>query len=184
MSIYVLDEHRPQIGEGSWIAHNATIIGDVRLGRDVSIWYNVVIRGDNEPIEIGNGTNIQDGSILHNDEGVPLTIGENVTVGHMAMLHGCVIGDGCLIGINAVVLNNAVVGKDCLIAAKALIPEGKTIPDRSLVVGSPGRILRTLTDEEVTRLHGNARHYVDNARRFQAGLHELHTTIGHVESNA
>jgi carbonic anhydrase/acetyltransferase-like protein (isoleucine patch superfamily) len=183
MSIYALDGHKPRIGEGSWIAHNATIIGDVRIGRNASVWYNVVIRGDNEPIEIGDGTNIQDGSILHNDEGVPLTIGANVTVGHMAMLHGCEIGDGCLIGINAVVLNNAVVGKDCLIAAKALIPEGKNIPDRSLVVGSPGRILRTLTDEEILRLRGNARHYVDNARRFQAGLRELRATTDHGKPN-
>jgi len=182
MSIYALDGLRPRIGEGSWIAHNATIIGDVRIGRDVSIWYNVVIRGDNEPIEIGDGTNIQDGSILHNDLGVPLTIGRNVTIGHMAMLHGCIIGDGCLIGINAVLLNNAVIGKNCLIAAKALIPEGKIIPDRSLVVGSPGRVLRTLTDEEIARLHGNASHYVDNALRFRARLHELHVTAA--ESNA
>ncbi|MCL2644050.1 MAG: gamma carbonic anhydrase family protein [Betaproteobacteria bacterium] len=179
MSIYALDGHKPQIGEGSWIAHNATIIGDVRIGRSVSIWYNVVIRGDNEPIEIGDGTNIQDGTILHNDEGIPLTIGANVTVGHMAMLHGCVVGDGCLVGISAVVLNNAVIGKECLIAANALIPEGKVIPDRSLVVGSPGRILRSLTDEEITRLRANARHYVDNARRYQAGLRELHTATGH-----
>jgi len=183
MSIYALNEQRPRIGEGSWIAHNATVIGDVRIGRDVSIWYNVVIRGDNEPIEIGDGTNIQDGSILHNDIGVPLTIGENVTVGHMAMLHGCTIGDGCLIGINAVVLNNAVVGKDCLIAAKALIPEGKTIPERSLVVGSPGRVLRTLTDEEITRLRGNARHYVDNASRFRTVLHELHATTAKTDAD-
>lgn len=173
MSIYALDGCKPQIGEGSWIAHNATVIGATHIGRNVSIWYNVVIRGDNAPIKIGDDTNIQDGSILHNDEGVPLTIGSNVTVGHMAMLHGCTIGDGCLIGINAVVLNNAVLGKNCLIGANALIPEGKTIPDRSLVVGSPGRILRTLTDDEVARLHGNARHYVDNARRFQSGLQEL-----------
>jgi len=182
MSIYALDGHKPQIGEGSWIAHTATVIGDVRIGRDVSIWYNVVIRGDNEPIEIGDGTNIQDGSILHNDIGIPLTIGANVTVGHMAMLHGCIIGDGTLIGINAVVLNNAVIGKDCLIGANALIPEGKFIPDRSLVVGSPGRILRLLTDEEITRLRGNAHHYVDNARRFQDGLHELHAD--HAEPDA
>lgn len=176
MSIYALDGIKPRIDEGCWIAHTATVIGDVRLGRDVSIWYNVVIRGDNAPIEIGDGTNIQDGAILHNDEGVPLSIGANVTVGHMSMLHGCTIGDGCLIGINAVVLNNAVVGKDCLIGANALIPEGKIIPERSLVVGSPGRVLRTLTDDELARLRGNAKHYVDNARRFQAGLRELSGT--------
>jgi carbonic anhydrase/acetyltransferase-like protein (isoleucine patch superfamily) len=184
MSIYALDGLRPRIGEGSWIAHNATIIGDVRVGRFVSIWYNAVIRGDNEPIEIGDGTNIQDGSVLHNDEGVPLTIGANVSVGHMAMLHGCTIGDGCLIGIHSVVLNNAVIGNDCLIAANALIPEGKIIPDRSLVVGSPGRILRTLTDEEIARMRANARHYIDNARRFQAGLHALHATASHAEPDA
>jgi carbonic anhydrase/acetyltransferase-like protein (isoleucine patch superfamily) len=173
MGIYALDEYSPRIGEDCWIAHNATIIGDVRLGRDVSIWYNVVIRGDNAPIEIGAGTNVQDGTILHNDEGVPLTIGANVTVGHMAMLHGCTIQDGCLIGINAVVLNNAIVGRDCLIAANALIPEGKIIPERSLVVGSPGRVIRTLSDDEVAKLRANARHYVDNASRYRAGFAEL-----------
>ncbi|MDR0634656.1 MAG: gamma carbonic anhydrase family protein [Azoarcus sp.] len=181
MGIYALDGSRPRINEDCWIAHTATVIGDVTLGRDVSIWYNVVIRGDNAPIAIGDGTNVQDGSILHNDEGVPLTIGAGVTVGHMAMLHGCTIGDGCLIGINAVVLNNAVLGRNCLIGANALIPEGKTIPDRSLVVGSPGRVLRTLTDDELARLHGNARHYIDNARRFRAGLVELRTPSAHAD---
>lgn len=173
MSIYALGGIEPRIGEDCWIAHNATVIGDVSIGRAASIWYNVVIRGDNAPIEIGDGTNIQDGTVLHNDAGVPLTIGAGVTVGHMAMLHGCTIGDGCLIGINAVVLNNAVLGKDCLIGANALIPEGKAIPERSLVVGSPGRVLRTLTDEEVARLRGNAKHYIDNAHRFKAELHEV-----------
>ncbi|MDR2690510.1 MAG: gamma carbonic anhydrase family protein [Azoarcus sp.] len=167
MSIYALGTRKPRIGENTWIAHNAVVIGDVDTGRNVSIWYNVVIRGDNDPIVIGDGTNIQDGSILHNDEGVPLTIGANVTVGHMVMLHGCTIGDGCLIGINAVVLNNAVVGKDCLIGANTLISEGKVIPERSLVVGSPGRVIRSLNDEEVAQLHANARHYVDNAERYR-----------------
>jgi carbonic anhydrase/acetyltransferase-like protein (isoleucine patch superfamily) len=167
MSIYALGSRKPRIGENTWIAHNATVIGDVSAGRDVSIWYNVVIRGDNDPIVIGDGTNIQDGSILHNDEGVPLTIGAHVTVGHMVMLHGCTIGDGSLIGITAVVLNTAVVGKDCLIGANALIPEGKVIPDRSLVVGSPGRVIRSLNDEEVARLHANALHYVNNAQRYR-----------------
>ncbi|MDR1661010.1 MAG: gamma carbonic anhydrase family protein [Azoarcus sp.] len=179
MGIYALDGHKPRIGEGCWITHTATVIGDVRLGRDVSIWYNVVIRGDNAPIAIGDGANIQDGAILHNDEGVPLTIGAGVTVGHMAMLHGCTIGDGCLIGINAVVLNHAVLGKACLIGANALIPEGKAIPDRSLVVGSPGRVLRTLTDDEIARLRDNARRYVENARRFRAGLLELSAASVH-----
>ncbi|GHT84112.1 gamma carbonic anhydrase family protein [Betaproteobacteria bacterium] len=173
MGIYALDEYSPRIGEGCWIAHNATIIGDVSIGRRVNIWYNVVIRGDNDPITIGDDTNIQDGSILHNDKGVPLDIGSWVTVGHMVMLHGCTIGDGTLIGINAVVLNNAIVGKNCLIGANALIPEGKVIPDRSLVVGSPGRVIRELSDDEVAKLHANAHHYVDNASRYQAGFVEI-----------
>ena len=149
------------------------MIGDVRMGPDVSIWFNAVVRGDNEPITIGAGTNIQDGAILHNDEGVPLTIGANVTVGHMAMLHGCTIGDGTLIGINAVILNHAVIGKECIIGANALIPERKVIPDRSLVVGSPGRVVRTLSDEEVAALRQNAQHYIDAARRYRRFLRRI-----------
>lgn len=170
MSIYALGERTPRLGEGSWVAHNATVIGAVRAGRNVNIWYNVVIRGDNDPIVIGDGTNIQDGSVLHNDEGVPLTIGADVTVGHMVMLHGCTVGDCSLIGINAVVLNHAVIGKHCIIGANALIPEGKVIPDRSLVVGSPGRVIRELTDAEIANIKHNARHYVANARQYETGL--------------
>lgn len=170
MSIYTLGDRTPRLGEGSWVAHNATVIGSVETGKNVNIWYNVVIRGDNDPIVIGDNTNIQDGSVLHNDDGVPLTIGSNVTVGHMVMLHGCSIGDGSLIGINAVVLNNAVVGKDCIIGANALIPEGKIIPDRSLVVGSPGRVIRELSDADIAGLRANAQHYVDNARHYAAEL--------------
>ncbi len=166
MAIYALGDRIPEFGEGCWIADNATVIGRIRMGRNVSIWYNVVIRGDNDPIEIGDDTNIQDGSILHNDEGVPLIIGSNVTVGHMAMLHGCTVGDGTLIGINAVVLNHAVIGKHCIIGANSLIPEGKVIPDRSLVVGSPGRIIRQLSDEDVAGLVTNAANYVENARLY------------------
>ena len=170
MSIFALGDRKPSFGEGSWIAHNATVVGAVRAGRNVSVWYNVVMRGDNDPITIGDDTNIQDGSVLHNDEGVPLTIGSGVTVGHMAMLHGCTIGDGSLIGINAVILNKAVIGKECIIGANALIPEGKVIPDRSLVVGSPGRVIRTLTDAEVVHLKWNAQHYIDNARQYEQSL--------------
>lgn len=170
MSIYALGDRTPRFGEGSWVAHNATVIGAVDAGSDVSIWYNVVIRGDNDPITIGDGTNIQDGSVLHNDKGVPLTIGKHVTVGHMAMLHGCNIGDGSLIGINAVILNKAVIGKNCIIGANALIPEGKVIPDRSLVVGSPGRVIRELSDAEIEHLKWNASHYVDNARLYSTEL--------------
>jgi carbonic anhydrase/acetyltransferase-like protein (isoleucine patch superfamily) len=168
MAIYALGERIPRFGEGCWVADNATVIGQVEAGRNVSIWYNVVIRGDNDPILIGDDTNIQDGSILHNDDGVPLKIGAGVTVGHMAMLHGCTIGDGTLIGINAVVLNHAVIGKHCIIGANALIPEGKVIPDRSLVVGSPGRIIRELSDADIAGLKTNAAHYVDNARMYAA----------------
>ena len=166
MPIYALGERTPQLGENTWVADNATVIGRVVTGCHVSIWFNVVIRGDNDPITIGDNTNIQDGSILHNDDGVPLSIGANVTVGHMAMLHGCEIGDGSLIGINAVILNHAVIGKECIIGANALIPEGKVIPDRSLVVGSPGRIIRTLSESDVIALRANAQHYVDNARQY------------------
>lgn len=166
MAIYALGDRTPRFGEGCWVADNATVIGRVEIGSNVSIWYNVVIRGDNDPIQIGDGTNIQDGSILHNDDGVPLVIGSHVTVGHMAMLHGCTIGDGTLIGINAVVLNHAVIGKNCIIGANALIPEGKVIPDRSLVVGSPGRIIRELTDEDIEGIRKNAANYVANARMY------------------
>ncbi len=173
MSIYALGDRSPEFGENTWVADNATVIGRVRTGRNVSIWYNVVIRGDNDPIIIGDNSNIQDGSILHNDDGVPLTIGANVTVGHMAMLHGCAIGDGSLIGINAVVLNHAVIGKNCIIGANALIPEGKVIPDRSLVVGSPGRIIRELSDEDIAGLHANAAHYVENAQLYASEARQI-----------
>ncbi len=173
MAIYALGDKVPRFGEGCWIADNATVIGQVNAGRNVSIWYNVVIRGDNDPITIGDDTNIQDGSILHNDQGVPLQIGAGVTIGHMVMLHGCTVGDGSLIGINAVVLNHAVIGKNCIIGANALIPEGKVIPDRSLVVGSPGRIIRELTDQDIANLKANAAHYVDNARLYAAKLRHI-----------
>ncbi len=176
MSIYALGERTPRFGEGCWVAHNATVIGAVQAGRDVSIWYNVVIRGDNDPITIGDGTNIQDGSVLHNDDGVPLVIGNDVTVGHMVMLHGCTVGDGSLIGINAVVLNHAVIGKNCIIGANALIPEGKVIPDRSLVVGSPGRVIRELSEEDIAGLKQNAAHYVQNARLYEDELRALDPT--------
>ena len=173
MPIYALEDRIPQFGDGCWVADNATVIGRVVAGNNVSIWYNAVVRGDNDPIVIGDGTNIQDGSILHNDEGVPLTIGSNVTIGHMVMLHGCTVGDGSLIGINAVVLNHAVIGKHCIIGANALIPEGKVIPDRSLVVGSPGRVIRQLTDEDIAGLLNNARHYVDNARLYANSMRRI-----------
>ncbi len=153
-----------------WIAPNATVIGSVVLENNASVWFNVLIRGDNDVITIGENSQVQDGSVLHADPGFPLTLGRNVSIGHMVMLHGCSIGDGSLIGIKSVVMNGAVIGKNCLIGANTLIPEGKTIPDRSLVVGSPGRVVRTLTDEEVCRLRGIADHYVDNATRYRRDL--------------
>lgn len=173
MPIYRLGERTPQLQEGVWIADTATVIGDVRLGKNVNVWFGAILRGDNDPITIGENTNIQDGSVLHTDDGVPLDIGANVTVGHKVMLHGCTVGEGSLIGINAVVLNRAVIGKHCLIGANSLIPEGKVIPDRSLVCGSPGRIIRELTDHEISRLQASADGYVANAQRYQEDLVKL-----------
>jgi carbonic anhydrase/acetyltransferase-like protein (isoleucine patch superfamily) len=170
MTCYRLGDKQPQLGQDAWIAGNATVIGDVRLGANASIWWGAVARGDNDPITIGANSNIQDGSVLHTDEGVPLDIGANVTVGHLVMLHGCSIGEGSLIGIKSVILNRAVIGRHCIIGANSLIPEGKVIPDRSLVMGSPGKVVRQLTDEEVARLEASAAHYVANARRYREQL--------------
>ena len=170
MAIYSLGERQPVLGPDAWVAPNATVIGDVRLGDNASIWWNAVVRGDNDTITIGANSNIQDGSVLHVDAGVPLTIGANVTVGHLVMLHGCSIGEESLIGIKSVILNKAVIGRHCIIGANSLIPEGKVIPDRSLVIGSPGKVVRQLSDEEVARLLLAAQGYVDNARRYRAEL--------------
>ena len=170
MAIYSLGDRQPVLGPDAWVAPNATVIGDVRLGDNASIWWNAVVRGDNDTITIGAGSNIQDGSVLHVDAGVPLTIGANVTVGHQVMLHGCTIGDESLIGIKSVILNRAVIGRHCIIGANSLIPEGKEIPERSLVMGSPGKIVRQLSDEEVARLLLAAKGYIENARRYRAEL--------------
>ena len=153
-----------------FIAPNATVIGNVRIGDQASIWFNAVVRGDNDPIIIGKGSNVQDGAVLHTDPGFTLLIGENVTIGHKAMLHGCSVGDGSLIGINAVVLNGAVIGKGCLIGANALVPEGMVVPDNSLVVGAPAQIKRSLSTEQIEGIRKNAEHYVHNMRRFNASL--------------
>ena len=169
--LYTLGERRVELrGAHHFIAPNATVIGAVVLDDEASIWFNTTVRGDNDPITIGARTNIQDGSVLHTDEGVPMVIGPSVTVGHQATLHGCTIGAGTLIGIKAVVLNRATIGRECLIGANALIPEGKSIPDRSLVIGSPGKVIRTLTDEDIAGLWASADHYVENARRYLANL--------------
>ncbi len=175
MSVFSLGEKRPQIDASAWIAPNATVIGDIRLAANVSIWWNAVLRGDNDPVSIGENSNIQDGSVLHTDEGVPMNIGANVTVGHLVMLHGCTVGDGSLIGIGSIVLNRAVIGRGSIVGANTLIPEGKVYPDRVLIVGSPGKVVRELSDEEVARLQGSAAHYVENARRYQRQLQALAT---------
>jgi carbonic anhydrase/acetyltransferase-like protein (isoleucine patch superfamily) len=144
MPIYALGDIKPQIADTAWVAPNATVIGDIRLAANASIWWNATLRGDNDPISIGENTNIQDGSVLHTDAGIPMNIGANVTVGHLVMLHGCTIGDGSLIGIGSVILNRAVIGKGCIVGANTLIPEGKVFPDHVLIVGSPGKIVREL----------------------------------------
>lgn len=159
--IYRLGERRVELkGRRHFIADNATLIGSVVLEEETSVWFNAVIRGDNDLITIGARSNIQDGAVLHTDPGIPLSIGRDVTVGHMAMLHGCTVGDGSLVGIKAVILNRAVIGRDCLIGAGSLIPEGKVIPDGSLVMGAPGKIVRTFSTEEIERLHRAADSYV------------------------
>ena len=173
MSIYRLGDKHVHFGDGAWVAPNASIIGDVRLGTESSVWWNATLRGDNDPIHIGARTNIQDGSVLHTDEGVPLHIGTDVTVGHLVMLHGCTIGDASLVGIGSVILNRAVIGKGCIVGANTLIPEGKVFPDRVLIVGSPGKVVRELGDEDLVRLIQSAAHYVANARRYRRMLQPL-----------
>ena len=168
--IYALDGIAPEIAPSAWVADNATLIGKVVVEADASIWFGAVIRGDNEPIIVGAGTNVQENSVLHTDMGYPLTIGANCTIGHKAMLHGCTIGDGTLIGMGATVLNGAKIGKGCLIGACALITEGKEIPDGSLVMGSPGKVVRELDETARARLLASAANYQANARRFRAGL--------------
>ena len=163
---YDLEDKKPKNSGENWVAPNATIIGDVTLEKNSSVWFNAVIRGDNENIHVGEGSNVQDGSVLHTDPGCPLKIGKDVTIGHIVMLHGCTIGDNSLIGIGAVILNNAKIGKNCIIVAKALITENKEIPDNSLVVGAPGRVVRKLTDEEIGKITENAKHYQDNWKRY------------------
>jgi carbonic anhydrase/acetyltransferase-like protein (isoleucine patch superfamily) len=167
---FSLGERRVECRGDHFIAHNATVIGSVILENDASVWFNTVVRADNHPIVIGERSNVQDSSVLHTDEGVPLVIGADVSIGHMVMLHGCTVGDGSLIGIKAVVLNHVKIGRNCLVGANTLITEGKEIPDRSLVVGSPGKIVRQLSDEEVSFLLWNAEHYVNNFKRYKRDL--------------
>ncbi len=162
----------PPIGE-YWIAPTAVVAGHVILKKNASVWFGAVARGDNDPITIGENSNVQDNSVLHTDAGQPLTIGDNVTIGHMVMLHGCEIGEGSLIGIGAIVLNGARIGRNCLIGAGALITEGKVIPDNSMVVGAPGRIVREVTPEQVAGIAAGTMHYIENWKRFAVGLQAL-----------
>ena len=171
--IYALDGIAPQIDPSAWVADTAVLIGKITLERDGNIWFGAVLRGDNEEIRVGRGSNIQENSVLHTDMGFPLTIGANCTIGHKAMLHGCTIGEGSLIGMCATVLNGAIIGKGCLIGAGALITEGKEIPDGSLVMGAPGKVVRQLDGEAQARLLKSALGYQANARRFANGLELL-----------
>ena len=173
MPIYSLPGKKPAISSSAWVAPNATVIGDVHLAAGASVWWNATLRGDNDPIHIGDNSNIQDGSVLHTDEGIPLTIGKRVTVGHMVMLHGCTIGDESLIGIGAVVLNGAKIGKNCLVGAGALVTEGKEFPDGSMILGSPAKVVRQLTPEQIEGLRYSAQHYIDNANRYRKGLKKI-----------
>ena len=173
MALYELDGIAPDVHHSAWIADSAQVMGQVMIGEDASVWFGTVVRGDTDTIRIGRRSNIQDASILHADRGMPLTIGENVTVGHQVMLHGCTIGDGSLIGIQAVVLNGARIGKNCLVGAGSLVTEGKEFPDGSMILGSPAKVVRQLTPEQIEGLQRSAQGYVDNAKRFKLGLRKI-----------
>ncbi len=173
MALYELDGMTPQVAASAWVADNAQVIGNVVLAEDSSVWFGVTLRGDTETITVGRGSNIQDGSVLHADVGFPMTVGENVTVGHQVMLHGCTIGDHSLIGIGAVVLNGAKIGKHCLVGAGSLVTEGKEFPDGSMILGSPARAVKALTPEQIEGLRMSAKHYTDNAARYRKTLKKI-----------
>ncbi len=173
MTLYALGQSSPDVAESAWIAPSCHVIGKVTLHDRASVWFGTTIRGDNEMITLGEGSNVQENCVLHTDMGFPLTIGAGCTIGHKAMLHGCTIGENSLIGMGATVLNGAVIGRDCLIGAGALIPEGKEIPDGSLVMGMPGKVIRALDQEVIAKLRASAQHYQDNAARFAKELRAL-----------
>jgi carbonic anhydrase/acetyltransferase-like protein (isoleucine patch superfamily) len=172
MPIYALDNRAPRFTDRDtvFIAPDATVIGNVSLGLDVGIWFGSVIRGDNEEIVIGDGTNVQEHVVMHTDPGYPLTIGKGCTIGHKAMLHGCTIGENSLVGMGAIILNGAKIGRNCLVGAGAVVTEGKVFEDGSLILGAPGKVMRMLDEEAIAKIRGSAEHYVENARRFRAGL--------------
>jgi carbonic anhydrase/acetyltransferase-like protein (isoleucine patch superfamily) len=173
MAIYQLGEQRPDIADTAWVADSAQVIGNVSMAEGASAWFGVVVRGDTERIVIGKNTNVQDGSVIHADPGFPAILEDNVTIGHQVMLHGCTIGEGTLIGIQAVVLNGAKIGKHCLVGAGSLVTENKEFPDGSMILGSPAKVVRTLTPEQIEGLKRTALHYVENAKRYRAGLKKL-----------
>jgi carbonic anhydrase/acetyltransferase-like protein (isoleucine patch superfamily) len=174
MPIYQLRDSIPRIDASAYVDENAVVIGNVVLLAESSVWPFAALRGDNEVIAIGVGSNVQDGTVIHTDRGgAPVLVGDHVTIGHQVMLHGCTIGEGALIGIQAVVLNGAVIGRNCLVGAGALVTEGKAFPDNSLIVGSPARVIRALTDDEIVRMHRGATHYVANGKEYRAGLKRI-----------
>ncbi|MGB6231429.1 MAG: gamma carbonic anhydrase family protein [Litorimonas sp.] len=173
MAVYALDEFEPDLHGSVWIAETASVVGNVIMAEQTSVWFGAVMRGDNEPIRLGARSNVQDNAVLHSDPGQPLTIGEDVIIGHQAMLHGCTIGNGSLVGIGATILNGAQIGEGCIIGAHALVTENKIIPPNSLVVGAPGKVMKTLGEREAAMLKMNAQVYVSNAKRFSAGLRRL-----------
>lgn len=173
MALYQLDNRAPTIDPTAFVHEQATIIGTVIVGPGASIWPHATLRGDNEPITVGAGSNVQESCVLHTDPGCPLTVGPNVTIGHQAMLHGCQVGEGSLIGIQAVVLNRAVIGRNCLIGAGALVTEGKVIPDNSLVIGSPAKVVRELGAEDIARMHANTAHYVERGAHYRHALKRI-----------
>ena len=173
MALYELDGQAPVVHASAWVAESAEVMGDVILGENASVWFGTVLRGDSETICVGKNSNVQDLSVLHADPGVPLTIGDNVTIGHQVMLHGCTIGDNTLIGIQAVVLNGAKIGKNCIVGAGSVVTEGKEFPDNTLIIGSPARVIRVLDDVSSANLRKIADHYVENGRRFAKGLKRI-----------
>ena len=173
MAIYELDGVAPRMADSAWVADNAQVIGDVALGEGASVWFGATVRGDTETITIGEGSNVQDSSVLDADHGFPLDIGARVTGGHQVMLHGCTIGDESLIGIGAVVLNGARIGRHCLVGAGSLVTEGKEFPDGSMILGRPAKVVRELTPEQIEGLRMSAAHYIENARRYRQGLKKI-----------
>ncbi|MBL0944642.1 MAG: gamma carbonic anhydrase family protein [Hydrogenophaga sp.] len=170
MALYELDGVAPQVADSAWVADSAQVMGNVQLAEGSSVWFGAVLRGDTETITVGKHSNVQDGTVMHADYGFPLVVGERVTIGHQVMLHGCQIGDETLIGIGATVLNGAKIGKNCLVGARALVTEGKEFPDGSMILGSPAKVVRQLTPEQIEGLRRSAAHYVENAERYRKGL--------------